>query len=104
MPQDSDTKTRSRVEEQSKAKEPPLYNVLLLNDHYTTMEFVVSVLQAVFRKSHTEAFEIMLSIHQRGSGIAGVYTRDIAETKAQTAEQLARSAGYPLRCALEPAS
>ena len=98
---DGETKTRERV--RAVAKEPPLYRVLLLNDHYTSMDFVVWVLQSVFRKSATEAFEVMLRVHREGSGLAGVYTKDIAETKAATVESLARQQSYPLRCSLEPA-
>lgn len=82
--------------------EPPMYRVLLLNDDYTTMEFVVLVLQQVFHKSQTEAEGIMLLVHERGAGLAGVYAREIAETKVAVVHQMARQHEFPLRCALEP--
>lgn len=92
-------KERVKVEKQ----EPTLYKVVLLNDDYTTMEFVVSVLETVFDKSPAEAFRVMMHVHQQGRGIAGVYPWDIAETKTETVTTLAREAGYPLRAVTEPA-
>ncbi len=83
-------------------KEPPLYRVILLNDHYTTMEFVVQILQMVFHKNELEAEEIMLNVHQRGAGTAGIYTKEIAETKTAVVHQLAKENQYPLRCTIEP--
>lgn len=80
---------------------PPLYKVLLLNDDYTTMDFVVQVLEGVFHKSPVEATRIMLHVHKKGSGLAGVYTRDIAETKIKKVHDLAREGGFPLRCVME---
>jgi ATP-dependent Clp protease adaptor protein ClpS len=100
----SGTKELERTKSVEKVVEPPLYNVILLNDHYTTMEFVVQILEQVFRKSTVEAMDIMLSVHQKGSGIAGVYPREIAETKVATVTHLARKEGFPLRCVAEPAS
>ena len=82
-------------------KEPSMFKVLLLNDDYTTMEFVIEVLIVVFAKSPEAAMEIMLSVHQKGSGVCGVYPFEIAETKAETVHSLARERGFPLRCALE---
>ena len=82
-------------------KEPPLYKVFLLNDDYTTMEFVVEILKTVFHKGLTEATRIMLHVHNRGKGLCGVYTREIAETKVETVRSLAREAGFPLQCAME---
>jgi ATP-dependent Clp protease adaptor protein ClpS len=82
-------------------REPHMYKVLLLNDDYTTMEFVVSILMNVFHKSHQEATHIMLNVHRRGSGLCGVYTRDVAETKVERVHSLARENGYPLRCTME---
>lgn len=79
-----------------------MYRVILLNDHYTSMDFVVWVLQSVFRKSAGEAFEVMMQVHRQGSGLAGVYTKDIAETKAATVETVAREHKFPLRCNVEP--
>ncbi len=83
-------------------KTPRLYRVLLHNDHYTTMDFVVFVLERVFRKSETEAQAIMLAVHKQGIGIAGVFTRDLAETKVAQVKALAEREGYPLKCSTEP--
>ena len=92
-------KERPKVEK----KEPALYKVVLLNDDYTTMEFVIRVLEAVFQKSPSEAFRIMMHVHVQGRGIAGVYPFEIAETKADTVASLAREAQFPLRAAVEEA-
>jgi ATP-dependent Clp protease adaptor protein ClpS len=89
------TKTRGEVDE------PPMYKVLLLNDDYTTMEFVVQILMHVFRKSLEESTRIMLNVHKRGIGVAGVYTYEIAETKVETVHALARERGFPLKCTME---
>ena len=89
------------TKERRQTKEPPMYKVILLNDDYTTMEFVVLVLESVFSKSTAEASEIMLAVHQKGAGIAGVYTREIAETKVALVHQVARQNEYPLKCQLE---
>jgi ATP-dependent Clp protease adaptor protein ClpS len=94
-------KLQERVKVQK--QEPTLYKVVLLNDDYTTMEFVVSVLETVFEKSPAEAFRIMMHVHQQGRGIAGVYPWDVAETKTDTVTTLAREAGFPLRAVTEPA-
>ena len=82
-------------------QEPPMYKVLLLNDDYTTMDFVVEILMYVFHKSIETATQIMLNVHRDGSGICGVYTYDVAETKVLTVEALARERGFPLKCAME---
>ena len=82
-------------------QEPPLYKVLLHNDDYTTMEFVVMVLVTVFAKNSDEATRIMLNVHHQGIGIAGVYTREVAETKVAIVHRLARRHQYPLKCTLE---
>ena len=82
-------------------KEPTLYKVVLLNDDYTTMEFVVHVLESVFQKSPAEAYQIMMHVHVNGRGIAGVYPWEVAETKAETAISLARGAGFPLKAVTE---
>ena len=82
-------------------QEPPLYKVLLHNDDYTTMDFVVMVLVTVFAKNSDEATRIMLNVHNQGIGIAGVYTREVAETKVAIVHRLARRHQFPLKCTLE---
>ena len=83
-------------------KKPQMYAVVMYNDDYTPMEFVVDVLQNHFKHSLDSAISIMLAIHQQGKGIAGIYPKDIAETKAQTVNRKARQAGYPLLSQIEP--
>jgi len=85
------------------AKEPDEYRVLLLNDDYTTMEFVVSVIMTVFHKPLPEAAKIMLDVHKKGKGTVGVYSYDIAATKISQVHQLARQNGFPLKCTMEKA-
>lgn len=82
-------------------RQPPLYRVLLHNDDYTTMEFVVEVLMFVFSKSPETAAKIMLNVHQKGVGICGLYPYEVAETKIDTVHNLARESGFPLRCSME---
>ena len=82
-------------------KEPSLYKVLLHNDDYTTMEFVISILENVFNKSIADATKIMLNVHNEGIGIAGIYTREICETKISIVHQLAKKNEFPLRCSME---
>ena len=84
-------------------REPKLYRVVLLNDDYTTMDFVVEVLVTVFHKPAAEAAKIMLDVHRRGKGTCGVFTYDIAATKVSLVHQLARKREFPLRCILEEA-
>ena len=86
-----------------KTQEPTLYNVILLNDDYTTMEFVMNILETLFQKSPAEAYRIMMHVHRNGRGLAGVYTYEVAETKAEQVASLASDAGYPLRAAIEEA-
>ena len=90
------------VNQRQHAARPRQYKVLLHNDNYTTMDFVVMVLQDVFRRPHDEAVRIMLNVHQHGIGVAGVYVKAVAETKIRTVHDLAREEGYPLRCSMEP--
>ncbi len=82
---------------------PSLYHVVLLNDDYTTMEFVLKVIEKVFRKTSQEAMDIMMEVHKKGKGVAGTYTRDIARTKAERVMHLAFRENYPLKCILEKA-
>jgi len=89
------------TETQKQVKKPPLYKVLLHNDDYTTMEFVVYILQTVFHKAETDAVRIMLAVHQQGVGVAGVYTYEIAEVKVDKVTELARANEFPLLCTLE---
>lgn len=99
----SDTSRKESVstQERIKTEEPPLYKVLLHNDDYTTMEFVVAVLENVFQKSNAEATRIMLNVHHEGVGVAGIYTKEIGETKVSTVHQLAKKNNFPLRCSME---
>lgn len=91
-------KTRPEV------KEPKKYQVVLHNDHYTTMEFVVEVLKSIFHKSPVEAHAIMMNVHKKGRGMVGLYPYDIAATKVEQTRQMARRHGHPLKCTLEEAS
>lgn len=91
----------TRTEEEH--KHPEEYRVILLNDDFTTMEFVVSVLMTVFHKPIPEATRIMLDVHKKGRGIVGVYTYDIAVTKINQVHLLARQNGFPLKCTMEKA-
>jgi ATP-dependent Clp protease adaptor protein ClpS len=84
-----------------KKQEPTLYKVVLLNDDYTTMEFVIHVLETLFQRSPAEAYRIMMHVHVNGRGIAGVYPWEVAETKVDEVTSMAREAGFPLRAALE---
>ncbi len=88
-------------ERKQKLKKPPLYKVLLHNDDYTTQEFVVFVLERVFHKNHTDAYRIMMNVHQQGIGIAGIYTYEIAEAKVTRVTQLAQAQEFPLLCTIE---
>jgi ATP-dependent Clp protease adaptor protein ClpS len=86
---------------EKEVKEPPQYRVILHNDDYTTMEFVVYVLQTVFHKQESEAVQIMLTVHRNGSGVCGVYTAEVAETKVSLVHDMARKHGYPLKCSMQ---
>lgn len=91
------------TETKKKLKKPPLYKVLLHNDDYTTKEFVVQILQYVFHKDPTEAVQIMLHVHRKGIGVAGIYPYEVAETKVALVETLARQHEFPLKCSIEEA-
>lgn len=92
------TKTRSRL----KLSPPVLWKVILHNDDYTTQEFVVWVLRSVFRKEDAEAVRVMLDVHRKGKGVAGIYPYDIADTKAAQVKVMAEAKEFPLLCTLEP--
>lgn len=83
-------------------QEPPMFKVILLNDDYTTMDFVVYILETVFNKSTPEAVRIMYKVHEQGAGVCGVYTSEIAETKINTVHEHAEKAGFPLKATMEP--
>lgn len=90
-------------EAKPKLKRPPLYKVVLINDDYTPMEFVVHVLENFFNMNREKATRIMLHVHTRGKGICGIYTRDIAETKVYQVNEYSRACQHPLLCAMEEA-
>jgi len=94
-------KPASKTDE--KIKEPEKFKVILLNDHYTTMEFVVEILMVIFHKSIVDANRIMLDVHRKGRGVVGVYTWDIAVTKAEQVHSVAKANEFPLRCIVESA-
>jgi len=96
---DNDTIVKDREE----TKEPDEFRVILLNDDYTTMEFVVAVLMSVFHKSLIESTHIMLDVHKKGRGVVGLYTYDIALTKLSRVHTMARDNGFPLKCIMEKA-
>jgi ATP-dependent Clp protease adaptor protein ClpS len=89
------------AEPEVKTKRPPFFKVVLLNDDFTPMDFVVFVLKDIFRKNHDEAVSTMLDVHHKGAGICGVFTRDVAETKSELVTTLARRNEYPLQCRVE---
>ena len=101
---ETDRQTGGEVLERTKqeTKKPELYRVLLLNDDYTTMDFVVEVLESIFHKQPAEAFRIMIAVHTQGKGLCGVYPHEVAETKVATVIERARSNGFPLLAAMEP--
>lgn len=101
------TKTQGQEQTQTVARtqveRPALYRVLLHNDDYTPMDFVVAVLRDIFRKDDAEAVRIMLHVHKRGLGVAGVYPHQIAETKVNKVHEAAKAEGHPLKCTMEEA-
>ena len=98
---DNDGRTGALTLTRTRTKKPSMYKVLMLNDDYTPMEFVVDVLQHIFQKNRDEATQIMLHVHQKGVGVCGVYTYEIAETKVTQTVDYARKNQHPLQCTLE---
>ena len=90
-----------RERQEEKTRTPKMYRVVLLNDDYTTMEFVVTVLEGVFQKSPAEAFRLMMQVHTQGRAACGTYTYEVAETKVDTVRDLAKREGFPLQASLE---
>ncbi len=98
---DEDDDSSVLVETRTKTKRPPLYKVLLLNDDYTPMEFVVHVLERFFGMTHAQAFEIMLTVHKKGLAVVGVFSHEIAETKVVQVMDFAHRHQHPLQCTME---
>jgi ATP-dependent Clp protease adaptor protein ClpS len=100
----SERQTGGEVLERTRheTKKPDLYKVLLVNDDYTTMDFVIEILETVFHKQPAEAYRIMMAVHTQGRGLCGVYPFEVAETKVATVIDRARENGFPLLAALEP--
>jgi len=95
-------KDKSASKTREKFKEPEQYKVVLLNDHFTTMDFVVVILMDIFHKSIEDANKIMLDVHKKGRGIVGIYTWDIAVTKSEQVHEAAKANEFPLLCIVEP--
>jgi len=96
------TKKQDSTKVLEKVTRPRKYKVIMFNDDFTPMEFVTMILETIFNKSAAEATRIMLTVHRQGSGVAGVYTKEIAVTKKERATQLSREKGYPLMMDIEP--
>jgi ATP-dependent Clp protease adaptor protein ClpS len=90
-----------KVVTRTELTEPPNFKVLLLNDNYTTMDFVVEILGQVFNKTPSEAVQIMLNVHKKGVGLCGIYTQEVAETKVAMVQHLAVRSNFPLKCIME---
>jgi len=107
MPGESNTGYRFDEEQslktEKKLDEPKMYRVVLHNDHYTTMDFVVEILVSIFHMPTARAVQVMLDVHKKGMGVCGVYTFDIAVTKVSQVHQMARSREFPLKCSYEEA-
>jgi len=101
---ETDRQTEGELLERTRqeTKKPELFKVFLLNDDYTTMDFVVDVLESIFHKQPAEAFRIMMMVHTQGKGLCGMYPHEVAETKVDTVVERAREHGFPLRAAMEP--
>jgi ATP-dependent Clp protease adaptor protein ClpS len=98
----SDSVTKPRVKTERKTARPRLHKVILVNDDYTPREFVVKVLEAVFRMNESQAYKVMMTAHQRGVCVVAVFTKDVAESKATEATELGKERGYPLMFTTEP--
>lgn len=101
LPPSTDYEEAAVAESREKVEEPPLFKVLLHNDDFTTMEFVVWVLESIFNMAEEQALRVMLNVHLRGTGVAGIYTYEIAETKVDKTTALAREHEYPLLVTME---
>jgi len=102
LPPDAQYEESAVAESREKVEEPPLFKVLLHNDDFTTMEFVVWVLESVFNMGEEQAVQVMLNVHLRGTGVAGVYTFEVAETKVEKTTALAHEHEFPLLVTMEP--
>ena len=100
----TDRETGGEILERTRqeTKKPELFKVLLLNDDYTTMDFVIEILESIFHKPPADAFRIMMAVHTQGKGLCGAYPHEVAETKVAAVEDRARENGFPLRAAMEP--
>ena len=98
---DDDGDLGLKMDTRQKTKKPPLYKVMLLNDDYTPMEFVVHVLERFFGMNHQQSFELMLTVHKKGMAVVGVFSHEIAETKVSQVMDLARQHQHPLQCTME---
>ena len=98
-----ETNIATKQKEKIKVKKPKLYKVIMYNDDYTTMEFVIEILMGIFNKNQIEAEKIMLDVHKKGKGLAGIYSYDIAMTKVTTAMSLAKENGFPFKLTVEEA-
>lgn len=101
LPPQFDSEEAAVAESREKVEQPPLFKVLLHNDDYTTMEFVVWVLESIFNMAEEQAIQVMLNVHLRGVGVAGIYTYEVAETKVGKTTSLAREHEYPLLVTME---
>jgi ATP-dependent Clp protease adaptor protein ClpS len=101
LPPNAEFEETAVAESEEKVEEPPLFKVLLHNDDFTTMEFVVWILESVFNMAEEQAIQVMLNVHLRGIGIAGIYTYEIAETKVEKTTTIAREQEYPLLVTME---
>lgn len=95
------TKIEHQIDSELSIREPKRYNVFLLNDDYTSMDFVIDILMRIFRKNYSDAYTIMMQVHQKGRGLCGSYPYEIAETKVQQVNSLARESGFPLKAMME---